>query len=250
MSTKEVSNKEYLVFLNDLVIHNKIDDYLKAVPDTTKWNIFKLRNNTSLVNLYLWHPAYKDYPVVNVSREGAEMYCRWLTIEANEKIKKDNPVHSESFFINDVRIPHETEWMMAARGGVAGAEYPWGTTRVQNDKGCFLTNFGFYKSMDKIDTVNNSCSLNRNATTSAGSVMDESMLAAPTNAYNPNPYGLYCMSGNVAEMVWKKQTKFGTKGGSWNSDCEHVKISAVDEYEGIIDASPFIGFRPVFTAKK
>jgi hypothetical protein len=64
---------------------------------------------------------------------------------------------------------------------------------------------------------------------------------------------LFCMSGNVAEMVWisengKAGSKPGTKGGSWGSDAEHIKIEAEDEYRGITEASIYIGFRPVFTA--
>jgi formylglycine-generating enzyme required for sulfatase activity len=82
-------------------------------------------------------------------------------------------------------------------------------------------------------------------------VADGAFTTTKVDAYNPNDYGLYNMSGNVAEMIWKFKTNTaGTKGGSWYSDVDHVKISAEDEYEGEIDASPFIGFRPVFTAKK
>ncbi len=264
ISTKEVTNKEYMVFLNDLVINNKIDDYLKALPDTTKWRIHGGNNFLEpMVNMYLWHPAFANYPVVNISREGAQMYCFWLTVEANKKnvamykARKNNNPHlplPNGIYINDVRIPEETEWMMAARGGLLGAEYPWGTNEFQNSKGCFLCNFGVNGSILGIDTVTK-CLFNKAQNTSqipSYTILNDGyLITAPTNSYNKNYYGLYCMSGNVAEMVWKNKTrKPGTKGGSWQSDYLHTKISATDEYEGITEAWPYIGFRPVFTATK
>lgn len=248
ISVNEVTNKQYHVFLNDLIIQDNITDYLKAVPDTIKWKIDGRVYFEPMVQMYFWHPAYSEYPVVNVSREAAKMYCVWLTKAVNEKIKNDNSKEDpESLYINDLRLPSETEWMMAARGGILGAEYPWGTDRVQNARGCFLCNFGIQKSLNKIDTVN-SCSKNKNAITSAGSVKGEHWLTAPVYSYNPNQYGLFCISGNVAEMVWQNKSQEPiTKGGSWNSDADHVKINSI-ENEGVIEGSPYIGFRPVFTA--
>jgi hypothetical protein len=72
-------------------------------------------------------------------------------------------------------------------------------------------------------------------------------------SYNGNDYHLFCVAGNAAEMVWisnkgREGTKPGTKGGSWGSDAEHIKIEAEDEYRGITEGSIYIGFRPVFTA--
>lgn len=260
MATMEVTNNSYRIFLNDLIIQDRIDDFLKAVPDTAKWMKLCEASGRSFCEPmrknYYWHPAYNDFPVVNVSREGAKLYCDWLTISANEWIKAKMPKDKwESLYMNDVRIPAEEEWMIAARGGLGDVPYPWtiapDRTLPQNSKGCYLCNFSIINYPDSLKKISQ-CANSKipNAMTSAGSVSDDYFCTAMVNSYNPNNYGLYCMSGNVAEMVSQYKTrKPCAKGGSWWSDAEHVKISALPEFVNSTEGSPQVGFRPVFTAK-
>jgi formylglycine-generating enzyme required for sulfatase activity len=273
-ATSEVTNNQYRTFLNDLIIQGRIDEYVKAVPDTSKWIsegralFYKLQPDSTkwpgsissyfepMKKNYFWHPAYDSYPVLNVSREGAKLYCIWLTQAVNEKIKKDNAESKwNSLFINDLRIPQDVEWMMAARGGRVGAEYPWtgkvGATKgAQNAHGCYLANFCIRKYKEEVTCPNKKYP---DAYTSAGTVSLDYSYTAPVMSYNGNDYNLFCVSGNAAEMVWvsnkgREAAKPGTKGGSWSSDAEHIKIEAEDEYSGITEGSIYIGFRPVFTA--
>ncbi len=58
-------------------------------------------------------------------------------------------------------------------------------------------------------------------------------------SYFPNKFGLYNMSGNVAEMTSKIQLAVG---GSWN--CRPEK-SLVEDYQIYENYSPTIGFRPI-----
>jgi formylglycine-generating enzyme required for sulfatase activity len=265
ISTTEVTNKQYRTFLHDLLIQEHFDDYLKAVPDTLQWikglpDAQSAAYAESMTNMYFWHPAYDNYPVVNISREGAQMYCIWLTKAANEKVMKDYPRSKwESLLSNDMRIPVELEWVTAARGGIKNGAYPWGGPDVQNAKGCYLANFNIKKSEGKLKPQRECDIKYPNAFTSAGTILGEGWSAAFVNSYNPNYYGVYCMSGNVAEMVWVRNEKDGpasgsislgepgTKGGSWNSDSDHLKIEAEDEFSGVTEGQPFIGFRPVMT---
>lgn len=257
MSNMEVTNNTYRIFLNDLIIQDRFDDYLIAVPDTAKWLINGKSFYEPMKKNYFWHPAYDEFPVVNVSREGAKMFCVWLTNSVNEKIKTSNSKEkAASLLVNDIRIPAEEEWVIAARGGKGDYSYPWTyrTNRkdLQNSKGCYLCNFSIINYPDSLRKLSE-CSNDKlkNAITSAGSVSGDFYFTCKVNSYNPNDYGLYCICGNVSEMVWQYKTnKPCAKGGGWNSDAEQVKLSAEPELLNVIEGNPALGFRPVFTAKK
>ncbi len=260
MSNMEVTNNTYRIFLNDLIIQDKFDDYIKAVPDTAKWltDIIKGRSyGEPMRKNYFWHPAYDEFPVVNVSREGVKMFCMWLTNAVNEKIKASHSKEkSETLLINDIRIPAEEEWIVAARGGKGDYSYPWsyrsGTKNPQNSKGCYLCNFSIVNYPDSLKN-RAECSNDKlkNAITSAGTYSNDFFCTCKVNSYNPNDYGLFCICGNVSEMVWQYKTKNPcAKGGSWKSDAEQIKVNAEPELMNVTEGNPALGFRPVFTAKK
>src|SRR5687768_15657920 len=75
----EMPNMLYKLFINDLKTQGKTDDLKTALPDTTAWG----KSNQPYVNYYFSHPAYNQYPVVEASRQGVQLFCNWL----NEKIK-------------------------------------------------------------------------------------------------------------------------------------------------------------------
>jgi hypothetical protein len=181
MSGTEVTNLEYRTFLFDLLEQSRRTDFMEAKPDQSLWAKDYPDFNQPMVELYFSHPAYNDYPVNNISRKGAELYCEWLTTAViNEFKSKEMPQHYV------IRLPYAEEWEYAARGGLKKSAYPWGGPYAHNAQGCYLANFNPEGE-------------------SPGE--DGAMQTAKVSSYSPNDYGLYCMSGNVAEMVYYGKDK-------------------------------------------
>lgn len=144
-------------------------------PDTLCWiRDFAYSYNEPYTRNYFWHPAFDDYPVVGVNWHQANAFCHWRTM-LWDKYRGEREPNTEHF-----RLPNENEWEYAARGGRDIAPYPWGGYYVRNAKGCLLANFkpgrGNYPE-------------------------DGGLYTVKADAYFPNDYGLYNMSGNVAEWT-------------------------------------------------
>ncbi len=220
MSQLEVSNFQYRTFLFDLLEQGRRPDFLIAKPDQSLWNN-GTDFNEPLVALYFSHPAYNEYPVNNISRQGAVMYCEWLTTEVNTILKSKNKPR-----ISSIRLPYDVEWDYAASGGQQNNVFPWGGPNARNSTGCYLANF-------------NPEGENPNE--------DGAMQTAAVDSYMPNGFGLYCMSGNIAEMVYdyKDKSVLGTKGGSFLSPIDSIQINVPMQHVGISKPNLNIGFRVV-----
>lgn len=151
-------------------------DILNVYPDTLCWiHDYTYSYNDPMTTMYFWHPAYDDYPVVGVSWKQARAFCIWRTQLLNSYL-----ITNEETIVQDFRLPTESEWEYAARGGLDLAPYPWGGPYTRNSRGCFLGNF---KPM-------------------RGNYMDDGgFYSVKATSYWPNDYGLYCMAGNVSEWT-------------------------------------------------
>ena len=76
---------EYLYWLSRVFAADYPEIFKKALPDTLVWRD-KLAYNEPLVELYLRHPAYQQYPVVGVNWLQASDFCAWRTDRVNEQI--------------------------------------------------------------------------------------------------------------------------------------------------------------------
>lgn len=254
METTEVTNLEYKTFIMDLLINGRVSEFLMVKPYQEMWKKkFPYSFNDPLVELYFAHPAYDEYPVVNISRKSAQLYCEWLTIETNKVLKESNKP-----LINDLRIPTDYEWACAASNGKNQAKYANGNSYLRDSKGKFEVNYMCYsKEQCKYDSImklylpKNKEELKETKTNAPKYIDDGGFHTVYTQSYKANTYGLYCMAGNVSEMIINYKTKQPeTKGGSWFSCDYYLEIDADDEYKNEINASPLIGFRPVMTALK
>ncbi len=129
-----------------------------------------------------------DHPAVHVSWSDAAAYCAWA----------------------GGRLPTEVEWEYAARGGVAGARYPWGNELLpagEHRANIWQGEFPTYNSGE-----------------------DGFIGTAPVDAYEPNGYGLFNTVGNVWEWCadsWRAGRVI--RGGSYlchDSYCNRYRVAA------------------------
>ena len=114
MDATEVTNMMYLEYLdwiktnfppsNDLYT----DIYNGAVPDTLVWRN-RLGNTEDLVENYLRHPAYGQYPVVGVSWVQANEFASWRSDRYNEKILMDEGYLATNRELNGKQKNNEEE---------------------------------------------------------------------------------------------------------------------------------------------
>lgn len=220
VSKYEVSNKEYIEFLQDIQLKGGSQLYELHLPDTSSW----LKIDTGFqpfVKYYFRHSSYANYPIVGVSYESALAYCKWY----EEKI--NTALSGQQFHC---RLLSTTEWMNAATGGDNSRTYPWGTGFIQNNRKAYLCNF---KHTNFIFD-----SLTRKYIEVDIPVYKETLTAtAPVNSYFPNSYGLYNMSGNVAEMTSEKGI---AKGGGFKDPAYLVQVKPEKVYK---TPQADIGFR-------
>ena len=88
MDETEVTNSfwlEYLFWLERVYGDSYPEVVKRALPDTLVWRE-KLSFNEPFVDYYLRHPAYRDYPVVGITWNQANNFCKWRTDRVNEQL--------------------------------------------------------------------------------------------------------------------------------------------------------------------
>lgn len=228
----ETSVLNYLEFLN----HIKADPeaYAKHFYDTTVWNRHHKSFNSVKVT-YFEHPAFYEYPAVGVSHESAKAYCAWLTETVNAS--ELTPFKKVLY-----RLPTEEEWEKAAAANLLDAKFPWQLPpgreimdNILNKKGKYRCNFKVVDQsyIQKDPESGKSIIVNHGINLSH----DGYMITAPVKSFEPNPWGLYNMAGNVSEMI---DTPGIAKGGSWYSTGYYLRIKSQEKYE---KPSSSLGFR-------
>lgn len=266
MQKFEVSNRQYLEFVNAMLEEDSVIGKT-FLPDTLVWRD-RQGNNEAYVEYYLRHPAYENYPVVGVSYNQVKAFAAWTTKKYN-----DNP--DRVFKAVKFRLPTEEEWEFASKGGNHYSYLPWGHNATLNSKGEAYANF---RGVSQLSVYRDSVVLDyggevkkRPVYLSTGAMMAaenpqgyNSDVTAPVNSFEPNPYGLYNMAGNVEELIdayylrdpkmyefmtderVKSDAPWGvTKGGSWNDTGYYLQYPVRQFYATPDDASRETGFRLV-----
>jgi formylglycine-generating enzyme required for sulfatase activity len=130
-----------------------------------------------------------DHPVVHVSWSDAKAFCAW----------------------SGHRLPHESEWEMAARGGLEQARFPWGDELEPRGRHVMNVWQGTFPTQNSGD--------------------DGWLATCPVDEYEPNGLGLLNTSGNVWEWCadrFDRQTR-AIRGGSYlchASYCNRYRVAA------------------------
>lgn len=160
-------------------------------------------------------------PVINVNREDALGYVRWL----NDKLRSSEQDMESSTDPGPYRLLSEAEWEYAARAGTTTTYY-WGDMHGIGNANCD----GCGSQWDNKET-------------------------APVGSFAPNPLGLYDMAGNVLQWIedcyhenytgapangaaWTKGNCYARvlRGGSWYNSTYYLRsanrYSAYPDFRG------------------
>ncbi|MFH1759721.1 MAG: SUMF1/EgtB/PvdO family nonheme iron enzyme, partial [bacterium] len=159
-----------------------------------------------------------NFPVNGITWKHAVHYCNWRSLEENLELCYDDTMGTYNWICdydkNGYRLPTESEWEYAARGGLAGKLYPWGNSLIS--------------AVNYLD----------NGTDSSWE----------TGRYSANSFGLFDMAGNVAEWcqdwydsLWYRNytpdylfkaapgspiiKNKVVRGGAFNSSADSIRVS-------------------------
>ena len=229
----EVSNLDYRNFLAEIAAKDpSLAEKYKV--DSTKWpHVPRYGEPMTINQRYHRHPAFSDYPVVNISYAAAMEYCNWLT----ETYHKDPKRKFQKVIFT---LPSGNEWTTAAQGGRSNAIFPWGNYYLVNKKGFYMCNF---KAVGDPYVVKDSLgkpvikNYNGNADLHAAEFPPKSFYTMNVRSFTPNDLGMYNACGNAAEMILEQGNAMG---GSWNSYGGEVSTTSTKKYSF---PSPEVGFR-------
>jgi formylglycine-generating enzyme required for sulfatase activity len=146
-----------------------------------------------------------DQPVCRISQAQAEAFCEWLTSKTGRQFT----------------LPTETQWEYACRAG----------TDTPLNFGAEDTDHSPYANL--ADVTNQK--VWRWVHPGGSSFDDRTFASADVGSYDPNPWGLHDMHGNVAEWtcspydraanITVPEGKVVVRGGSWNDRPEEARSS-------------------------
>ncbi|MEX2590597.1 MAG: SUMF1/EgtB/PvdO family nonheme iron enzyme [Chitinophagales bacterium] len=217
----EVSNRDWKAYetWNKQMHGDASAAHISALPDTTVWKK-EINDYDEYVNGYYNKIKFINCPVVGISWEQANAYCKWKTESANRELA-EKPIEL------NYRLPTVAEWKLAAKAG-----YSQKLQKTIDKKGYPFNKLHNIVVYDSTYKGLNKEEVNPNAS-----------ITAPVDMYFPNKYGIFNLFGNVAEMTAEEGV---AKGGSWNHTEEEVALEKHQSYE---KATAWLGFRCICEVK-
>lgn len=208
---------------------------------------------------YFTNPFFRFYPVVGITYEQAEAYCQWRTHIVNELNKRQmnaKGIIPPKKFTLEFRLPTEKEWETYAACGIDITKHPRGVKYIESEIKVNPNAANYLKFKNELSQSTSQIRHDIkefNKKKERLIMFNIDRVEAPYFLINKTPfyvfdlpinnYGLYNMTGNVAELVKEKGI---TKGGSYRDKIDDCSIDKKGEYIG---ASPTVGFRTVCEIK-
>ncbi len=264
----EITNIDWLEYLHYLRTDSSIVQYKQALPDT---NVWLATNDTLKWKHYRRDSTYRFHPVVGITKNQAENYCRWWSEMVNVRV--NDPEFRKKFMNGNnaklsfaFRLPTEEEWIFAAMGGLDLSIYPFGFTDYLQ-KVSLIDDWKFYYDKMPFKNINEddfeslfkdfrrkgkesffNCLLPFGIlfnygvlaplSTQRSQIVDKyNLIYGYQSVFKPNAYGIYDMIGNVSEMVAESGI---SKGGSWADYLEDSKLIKQQKYT---KPTSWLGFR-------
>ncbi len=221
----EVTNREFVRFLNS-GIYSLQPDKLLNMNETECGIGYEGQNYIVKKN---GHPDDGREAAAEITWLGAVAYCNWISaIEGLTPVYliKEDTVHVNKS-ADGYRLPLESEWEYAARGGRQG----------RNTE---------YSGSDNLDQV-------------GWYVLNSSIYIQPVGLKKANELGIYDMSGNVSEWCFDQYGRFGrasavnplvagpgayrvVRGGAVNSMASFCTVTSRSR-SGNVNGLKYVGFR-------
>lgn len=243
ISETEVTRRQYAAF---------VDETRRPLPEGGCFTYaFSSVTDASVVdpNASWRSPAFEqtpEHPVVCVSWDDAKDYAAWLTRKTGQTY----------------RLPSEAEWEYAVRAGTTSIFF-WG---VDENRGCAYANGADPSLLRALPKLREEAIAAGQREGDAGARFlecdDGYPFTAPVRRYQPNPFGLYDMTGNVWEWVedcWYESLPTSgvahvdsacefhrTRGGSWDDFPEELRSARRSRLKPN-DRRNDVGFRVVRT---
>lgn len=173
-----------------------------------------------------------DHPVVSVSREDCEAFCKWLT----KKERKQDWLTPQL----EYRLPTDLEWSVLCGLNDVSSYSPAKRDRLKPGENFWIGEWPPPSDIENFGVITG--------------FTDEYTSTSPVGAFRANDLGLYDLAGNAQEWVSDDYSAFSTengllRGGSWKSSRESELYKGSRNPQPPTATDVTYGFRVVLAKK-
>lgn len=233
---------------------NFLDPFIDSNGDTiVSWN------QDNFCNMYFWHPAYDDFPVVNINYSQATAFCHWRTKLYNDYAKEKRLKRIVKYTLPSIDNMYTISTKSSQLHQEAGKSIYWGGLLEPEP---LLVMHRFYKSeayyrkkiakyLKKLGGVKREEQLQlmdlkypyyivSNEYNFHSPLTTQDCFGVPSLFAKDDNNLIYGMSGNAAEILIDKKVV----GGSYLHSLEKCEIGELIEWNAS-NSSKWLGFRCV-----